>query len=267
MMIYAAMLGVFFAGGLGVSMVLLKSRLAAEQPEVAEATEDPGAAGTLDVGPDGQPLANPDALAMGTTLPPVTDPNAPDASTTGDLPKAVRGAPMSPEEIYRYGEIFKKQREQLDAREEALRVQANRLRMMQEDLENSKRELEGMRQDLNDTIAVGEKILSELEQNRQQAPEATQTEPATPPEQAAPTEEDKSANVKQLGEMFSSMKPEDSARNISQMVAEGKLEEAVKILSAVEASKAAKIVAACESDYGLKLIYEVMNQKRENKKR
>lgn len=164
-----------------------------------------------------------------------------------DLPIAVRATPASPEEIVRYGMTFRKREEALKAREEELRQERLRLKLVSEDVRAEQRELEGLEQQIRGKLVTAEGVLKEIDDRKQEL---------TKQQEEAKKELDKfdqlqtqvnkaeDANVKKMSAWFQAMEPEKAADYLRELINDGQMPTAVKILSNFEEREASKILAA-----------------------
>ncbi len=218
-----------FVGGLGVSWFMMNKDAAKDN-----ATHEPVAE---------KPVTEKfpaDAHAM----PP------PPAETGEHLPATIRAdGKFSAEEIFRQGSSFRGQYEAIQRREEALRQEKVRLKLVMEDVKGERVELDSLRAAAEDAIVVAEKLLAKLEAEEagiQEKKQATEKELETIKKNQIEYDVSEVANLKKLSDMFQGMPPETAAATLKHFANDGKMEMAVKILGTMEESKAAKIMASIE---------------------
>ncbi|MCA9263099.1 MAG: hypothetical protein KDA60_04600 [Planctomycetales bacterium] len=234
LVVYAGMLGVFFALGLGISAMLIRANFMGDKEEDVAAESL-----TLDTDGDGiddmEVPADADVSEVG--MLPEEDPS---------MPVALRAKPMTAEEVYRYSEIISEQQEALKHREESLKQEAQRLQVLQDDLEATKRELDGMRKEIDDAIRNGEVLRTKIaaERDALKAEEIKKADEEKPAEDSGANADDKAANIKQIAGWLQSMPAEKAAENLVEHINQGHIHDAISIVASMEQRTAAKMLGA-----------------------
>lgn len=164
-----------------------------------------------------------------------------------DLPIAVRATPASPEEIVRFGMTFQKREEALKAREEQLRQERIRLKLVSEDVRAEQRELEGLEQQIRGKLASAEDVLNQIGQKQQhmtEEQEAAKKELEKFQKQQQEVSNVEAENIKKMSAWFQAMEPEKAGEYLRELVNDGKMSTAVRILANFEEREASKILAA-----------------------
>lgn len=197
------------------------------------------------------------------------DPNVP-LTAGGDLPVAVRPQPMSVEEILRFGIGLRKREEQLKTREAAIDREQSRIQVALADIRGEQQHIESLHAKLQGQAEVCRSILTEVQQARQKlAAERDQAQQQFDEfeEVRLESDEQESENIKKMSVWFQGMEPQKAAGAIEQLVEDGKIDLAVRLLSNFEERDAAKILSALD-DYALmvELAERFKNFKRPPKK-
>ena len=225
LIVYAVICLVVFGAGLGLSFVL-------GVPGASTVEETP---------------ATPEQILQ-EVVP--ADPNAELLSelpkSAADMPIPVRDTPLSPEELFRFGETFRKQKDALAQREEDIKHQQARLKLALDDLQGSRQEFDGLRAQVRDAMAQGESLLRRLEAERSdfemRQQQATATDNKTTA--SAPSQVDETANLKKISGWLQSMQTDKAADLLRNLSNDGNMDSAVKLLSNLEERNAAKILSA-----------------------
>jgi small-conductance mechanosensitive channel len=190
-------------------------------------------------------------------------------STSVELPIAVRATPASPEEIVRYGMTFQKREEALKQREEELRQERLRLKLVSEDVRAEQRELEGLEQQIRGKLVAAEGVLKQIgdqQQEMKKQQEEAKTELDKFDKLQTQVDEGEEANIKKMSDWFQAMVPEKAADYLREMVDEGQMPTAVKILANLEQRDASKILAAMnDSSLVVQLVEEFKGLRRPEK--
>ncbi len=187
--------------------------------------------------PPTQPLAEPPEPAPSDS---VTEP------ADAKLPVPFHGRAMSAAEIFRYASVNRKTMETLRRKEEELRQEELRVQLVQKDIEGKQREIEGVLKQTQDTVAAGERLLSQLQAEAEKVArerELQQEELEKAKAAQAPSAE-RMANVKVTAGWLESMSPEDAAETLKNLSNNGKMDFALQLLSYIEQRDVAKILDA-----------------------
>ncbi|CAK8991875.1 Uncharacterized protein SCF082_LOCUS2845, partial [Durusdinium trenchii] len=176
------------------------------------------------------------------------------------LPVAVRPRPMSVEEILRYGMGLKARDETIRKREEALRQQEARMKLVFADIAGEQKEIDGLRTQVASELKEARNLVAQAEQVHKQIAIERQNA-ATEIEQYQSTQIEIDAsqreNVKRLSDILQGMEPEKAADVVKEMSNDGNLEMAVQILSNFEERDAAKLLTALDDP---KLIQQLIDE-------
>jgi hypothetical protein len=199
-----------------------------------------------------------DPGAATTAADPVTekfpaDPHAPppgDAAKGEHLPISVRAdGKSSAEEIFRQGSTFRTQYEAIQRREESLRQEKIRLKLVMEDVKSERRELDALRAEAEDAIVAAEKLLAKIEADKasiQDQKQATEKEIETIKKSQIELDASETTNLKKISDILQSTPPETAAATLKQLANDGKMAMVVKLLGTMEESKTAKIMSSIE---------------------
>lgn len=181
------------------------------------------------------------------------DPHAPppgNAPKGEHLPISIRAdGKSSAEEIFRQGSSFRSQYEAIQRREESLRQEKIRLKLVMDDVKGERRELDALRLEAEDAITVAEKLLAKLEADQaamRDKKEESAKELETIKKSQIELDATESANLKKISEILQSTPPETAAATLKQLANDGKLPMVVKLLGTMEESKTAKIMSSIE---------------------
>ncbi len=215
--------GLFLFGlGSAGSWFLLQAQKATEEDaETAAARETTGS----------DPLARPAATETATTAEP--------------MPVAVRGRPMSAEEIFRFGETIRKQMDALAAREEELDRQNSQLKLIEDELRGQQRELDGLYVQISESLKAGELLLEKIINERQllqQDRQAAKDEIAEFENVQSQIDDNEVRNLKRTAQIIEDLSPEKAAELISELSDNGKMSMAVKLLDHIESRNAAEVL-------------------------
>jgi flagellar motility protein MotE (MotC chaperone) len=174
-------------------------------------------------------------------------PSSDHASHDAHLPVAVRGRPMSAEELFRFGAMNRKNIEAIKHKEEELHKEEMRVELLKKEIEGRKREVEGILQQTQQAVDVGQKLLNQLREQQQQLnseKEQLQKQQEEFRKAKDTPNEDKQANLKSAAGWLQSMKSEDAAEALKELANDGKMDFALQLLANIEERNAAKILAA-----------------------
>ena len=222
---YAVICLVVFGAGLGLSFVL--GIPGADKPEEVETTPEQILQEVVPSDPTAELLSD---------LP----------KSAADMPIPVRDTAMSPEELFRFGETFRKQKEALAQREKDIKQQQARLKLALDDLQGSRQEFDGLRSQVRDAMAKGESLLRQLEAQRadfemqRQQAAATEDKVSTSPTNQV----DETANLKKISGWLQSMQTDKAAELLRNLSNDGNMDSALKLLSNLEDRNAATILSA-----------------------
>lgn len=249
----------FFGGGLGASWYLAKQKLAAEQQALAEAN-DPN--GVLKKVP--------------------TDPEAAQQhAKTGEhgteheeeMPIAVRPeVALSQEEIYKYGEMFNKQRERIAKDQEAVDLERKRVEHVLKEITASQREMDGLQVQLEQGVKKAQSLLEALNERMQtldaqkkevealiKQKQAMDNPPpgASSSEEASPTANrpggEPGRDIAKLAEVMQGMNKTQAAEMITTLSNQGRLAEAAEVLQKMEPRNASKILANLDAELRIQI--------------
>ena len=194
-----------------------------------------------------QKNSKPEAESMAT--PPVVTVQKAD-STEGpgeELPLAVRPPATSPEEMVRFSLTMGKREEALKKREEELKQERLRLKLVIEDVRTEQRELEGLEEQVRGKIVIAQdylKSISEKEQELAQQQDVANKELEKYQKHLDAMDQNETANIKRMSTWFQAMTPEKSAEYLSELANDGEMDMAAQILGNLEEREASKVLAA-----------------------
>jgi len=194
-----------------------------------------------------QKNSKPEAESMAT--PPVVTVQKAD-STEGpgeELPLAVRPPATSPEEMVRFSLTMGKREEALKKREEELKQERLRLKLVIEDVRTEQRELEGLEEQVRGKIVIAQdylKSISEKEQELAQQQDVAKKELEKYQKHLDAMDQNETANIKRMSTWFQAMTPEKSAEYLSELANDGEMDMAAQILGNLEEREASKVLAA-----------------------
>jgi chromosome segregation ATPase len=204
---------------------------------------------------------------------------APDASVdvladagqakSGELPVVVRPRPASTEEILRLGATMRNREKALKAREEAIQKERSRLKLIMDDIQSERSELESLQLAIHGKFAAAEKLLGEVELQRQQLTQEREEAKRELEEIKTARTEQKEAqenNLKRMSLWIENMEPVRAADCLREMSNDGKMDMAVQLLANFEERDAAKILEAMDDALVAQLLDEFKNAKRTPKK-
>ncbi|MEM7312987.1 MAG: hypothetical protein AAF497_07530 [Planctomycetota bacterium] len=175
------------------------------------------------------------------------DADDPQPVTDTELPVAVRGKPLSAEELFRFGAMYREQQEALNLREKELERRQSQLKLIHDDLSGSRKEYDGLRAEVRDAIQKASLVIQQLQQ---QADEIKAQQPDTPegnqPGAAAQPVVDNSENIRKIAAWLESMPVESAAEYIKELSNSGQIDSAVEFLGNIEERNASKILATME---------------------
>jgi hypothetical protein len=165
------------------------------------------------------------------------------------LPVSVRPQPMSVEELLRYGLSLNAREAALHVREDEARNQEIQIQLAIADIQSEQQSIEGLRGQVQkqletaDTLLVriedGRKALADEQAKRDQELKKFQTE-------RIEMDDQEQQNIKRRAAWLSAMEPSKAGELLKGMVDEGDLSSAVKLLSQLDETKGAQILAAIE---------------------
>lgn len=188
---------------------------------------------------------------------------------SSELPVVVRPRPASMEEILDLGKTMRNREKALEAREEAIRKERSRLKLVLDDIQSERLELESLQSDIHGKLAAAEKLLGEVALQRQQLTEEREKAKRDLEEiKSAQTEykETEADNLKRMSQWIESMEPERAAECLRKLSDDGKLEMAVQLLGEFEEREAAKILEAMDDTLVAQLLDKFKGVKRPTKK-
>ncbi len=174
-------------------------------------------------------------------------------SVDGDLPVAVRPRPMSVEDILQFGLGLNTREQQLNAREETMRQEEQRLKLSLADIQGEQQNLEALQSQLQSQMTTCADLLAQVEQAREQLRserENAQQELQQFSEVRIEASEQEQQNIKRMSEWFQGMEADKAAGALKELANDGKTDLAVQLLSNFEEREAAKILSALD-DYAL----------------
>ena len=205
----------------------------------------------------------------------VTQPLPPEESK--DLPVAVRPGEMSVEEIVRYGLGLKAREAAIREREDALRRTETQHRLVLADIEGEQKEVEGLLAQARDQRKASEALLTQANQQKMESQKlldeaemkkvesekmmkqmetrAKDNEKAGASAAMDNKQVDREANIKNKVELVQGMAPETASAVLREWSNNGKMDEAVEVLSKLEARKASSILDAMNDE---KLVSELL---------
>ncbi len=170
-------------------------------------------------------------------------------SSRPQLPVPVRGAPLSAEELFRFGAMYRQQQEALAQREQEIEQRQARLKLIENDLAGSRKEIDGLQALVQESVQRADQLLKDLEQQRQQFEQEKKDAESTMESLRTQDDEANAAeatNVRKISSWFQSMPPEKAAEYLRELSNDGNTDSAVKLLENIEERNAAKILAAME---------------------
>lgn len=225
LLIYISLCTILFAAGLGVSVV-------------------------MDVGRPTDVIPPPPPVDLSEVLP--RNPEAElltEGSAAVDLPVPVHGKPLSAEELFRFGAMYRQQQEALAARQREVEKQQARLSLIRDDLAGSRKEFDGLREQIQDATQRATRVMQQLQEQREQLHrERLEAEDSLKKLEGEEKqlEEAEGDNVRKISSWFQSMPAEKAAEYLRELVHDGNIQSAVKLLENIEERNAAKILAAME---------------------
>ncbi len=87
---------------------------------------------------------------------------------TGELPIPVRGREVSPEDVFQYSLALRNREKSLQAQQQTVEKQQLQLKLVREDIHGDQKQMEGMLTRARDDISTAERLLTTLQQQRQQ---------------------------------------------------------------------------------------------------
>ncbi len=182
-----------------------------------------------------------------TTAPVSADQPAEDEATaaTEIPPIAVHARPMSAEEVFRIGALHRQNIEAMKQKEEGLKKEELRLKLVQDDIAAHKQEVEGILKQIQSGIETGEQLLDQVAQQRQTlATEKLQRQQELDEIRKATTvpEETEEANVKDMSKLLGSMAETKAAALLKELIQKGNMKLALQLLSTMEQRDAAKVL-------------------------
>lgn len=170
-------------------------------------------------------------------------------STPSELPVPIHGKPMSPDEIFRIGETFRHRQEAIERREEELRKQENRLKLVAQDIDSQRKMLEGLLVQVGDQLQKGNTVEQQLLQQKQKLDskksEFEQTMEKFRDDRTS-LDEGQTANLKKWAGLVANMTEQAAAQHITKMCNDGDVNSAARLLDFMEERDAAKILAEIE---------------------
>ena len=231
---YVLLCVALFGAGLGIAVVLgVPEQHAAEVPE--ELNQDLLPPELTDLVPS-DPTAS--LLDMDAETPtPVTD---------NELPVAVRGKPLSAEELFRFGAMYREQQEALNRREEDLNRRQSRLKMIHEDLTGSRKEYDGLRAEVRDAIQQASLVIQKLQHQRNELQQQQNDSPNTASPNNQPTDSivDNTESIEKISAWLEGMPVDQAADYLRELSNSGQIDSAVKFLGNIQERNAAKILAS-----------------------
>ena len=181
-----------------------------------------------------------------TTTPVATEASEEEEDTaTNDLPIAVHSRAMSPEEVFRIGALHRQNIDAMKKREERLKSEEMRLKLVQDDIEAYKQEVEGILKQVQSGVETSEQLLDQVIQQRQALTKEQQAHQAELKEiREATTVPDatEEANVKELSELLGGIAEDKAAEMLKELMQRGDMTLALKLLSTMEQRDAAKVL-------------------------
>jgi hypothetical protein len=165
------------------------------------------------------------------------------------MPVAVRPAPMTVEEVVRYGLGLKERAQAVQEREQALQEQERRQRLVLADIEGVQQEVEGLLIQARDQRVATQQLLKQVVAKKQELDAATQDDPSTPAggkDSAAP--DAPLPNLRAGIETFSGLEPEKAAGILKGYANDGGMDQVVQILGGMEDRERIKILEAIDDD-------------------
>jgi flagellar motility protein MotE (MotC chaperone) len=232
---------IFFAGGLSASWWLAQQRKIAQQASEASHSQ----AETVV-----QHLPSRPASATSTSTHDVSTEQV-------ELPTALRpDAALSPEEAFKFGEMFNKQKQRLEQERSALARQRQRIEYVQKEIQSTRREIEGLQIQVDQAIERAELLVQDAAARQQKLLEQEQASQATDPQEPAGANAaagDDLAEIKKFAEFVQGMKSQDAAAIIKNLGNSGRIDRAAQILQQLEDRNAAKILSELDPELSIQI--------------
>jgi hypothetical protein len=170
---------------------------------------------------------------------------APDR-TDQQMPVAVRPAPVTVEEIVRYGLGMKERDKAIVEREELLQRLERQQQLVLADIQGEQQEIEGLLIQARDQRIATETLLKQVIVRKKELESAAKLvpEPVVPGDAATA----EPANLKGGSQLLEGMAPESAATVIREYANNGQLDLVVQLISRLEDRSAAAIIDALDDD-------------------
>lgn len=219
------------------------------RPQPPEKTDDP-ASTTQTVDHNAAPPLKPEPKSRRS----VADRQTAESKTTAadePLPVAVRPAPMSVEEIVRYGLQLKDRDAAIARREQALLTAERRQQLILADIQGEQKEIEGLFAQARDQRKATEELLGQVTQEKQKLDELqkkTESDRKAQESQGKEQDADVQANIRDLTTLVQNMEPSRAAQVISDWSDDGKIDLCVQVLASLDQRVAAEVVNAIKDE-------------------
>ena len=166
------------------------------------------------------------------------------------LPVAVRPAPMSVEEIVRYGLQLKDRDAAIARREQAILTTERRQQLILTDIQGEQKEIEGLYTQARDQRKATEELLGQVTLQKQQLDEHQKKNEADRKARESQNQEqdaDVQANIRDLTTVVQNMEPDRAAQVIA-WSDDGKIDLCVEVLARMDTRVAAEVVNAIKDE-------------------
>ncbi|MFG0332952.1 MAG: hypothetical protein ACF8TS_06270 [Maioricimonas sp. JB049] len=208
----------------------------------------------------------PPEVAMPLEAAPSQSAGDPAEAGSGALPVAVRPRSMSVEELLRFGMGLNAREEAVIKREQALKQQESRLKLVFADIDGEQKEIDGLRELVRDELETARGLLARIDEARTALVtrrDEVEEEINEIKQSQIEIDEQHEDNIKRLSVWMMSMEPEKAAEVLREMANDGKSDMAVRILANFEEREAAKVLSALDDP---KLVQEFVEQFRNLKR-
>ncbi|QDU40248.1 hypothetical protein Mal4_46040 [Maioricimonas rarisocia] len=216
--------------------------------------------------PEGEESQVPSEAVMPLETAPAETTSESTDSDSGVLPVAVRPRNMSVEELLRFGMGLNAREEAVIKREQALKQQESRLKLVFADIDGEQKEIDGLRELVRDELETARALLARIDEARNALVtkrDEVEEEINEIKQSQIEIDEQHEDNIKRLSEWMMSMEPEKAAEVLREMANDGKTDMAVRILANFEEREAAKVLSALDD---AKLVQEFVEQFRNLKR-
>jgi DNA repair exonuclease SbcCD ATPase subunit len=186
--------------------------------------------------------------------------------TRQTMPLPVHGRTMSPEEIVRYGFMYRNNIEEIKKQKQQVEQEQSRLQLVQKDLEQQKMEAEGILKQVQHNVDRGEQLLAQIQEERQHLAEEREQHKKELEQIQSATQVPESIqreNVIRTARLLGGMEAEEAAKLIKELANKGNMDYALQILDNVEERNASKILDALDD---ISLLAQITEAYRELKR-